>query len=149
MTINGIYGLNGIDSKAARLQCCRIMRILLADDHAAARSSMKELLETQRGWNVCGEASDGQEAIDKTRQLRPDIVILDISMPVLNGFAAAEAIKELCPDTAILVYSVYDPKAFLKEAKRLGVDGYVSKSEGRQAIVNQIAAIERGLSAAR
>jgi DNA-binding NarL/FixJ family response regulator len=122
------------------------MRILIADDHEAVRRGMRALLETQRGWNVCGEAGDGQEAIDRTKQLRPDVVILDISMPVLSGFAAARAIKEFYPDTAILVYSVYAPEAFLKEAKRLGLDGYISKSENRQALLNEVATLQRRLS---
>lgn len=119
------------------------MRILLADDHEAARLGIRALLESQSGWEVCGEADNGQTAIDKTRELKPDIVILDILMPGLNGFAAAKVIKELSPDTAILVYSAYDSEAFLHEARRMGLDGFVSKSESRRVILDAVEAVRR------
>lgn len=121
------------------------MRILVADDHEAVRRGLTALLECRYGWKVCGQAEDGQATIDKTKQLHPDVVILDISMPSLNGFAVAKAIREFCPEIAIVVYSMYCPEAFLKEAKRLGLDGYVSKSESRQAILNAVAEVERRL----
>ena len=105
------------------------MRILVADDHEAVRRGLRSLLETQAQWKVCGEAEDGNDAVEKTKSLKPDLVILDISMPNLSGFGAAKLIKELSPDTAILVYSMHRSQAFLDEARRIGVDGYVAKSE--------------------
>lgn len=105
------------------------MRILLADDHEAVRRGMRTLLETQDGWRVCGEAENGQDAVDLAKELRPDIVILDISMPVLSGFGAARLIKERFPEVPILAYSMYRSEAFLQEARRIGLSGYVSKSE--------------------
>lgn len=122
------------------------MRILLADDHEAVRLGMRSLLESQDGWKVCAEADNGHAAIEKTKAVRPDLVILDILMPGLNGFAAAKVIKELSPDIPILVYSAYHSEAFLNEAHRLGLNGYVSKSESRQAIVDAVDAVGRSRS---
>lgn len=120
-----------------------IVRILLADDHEAIRLGMRTLLESQRGWEVCGEADNGETAIHKTRELKPDVVILDILMPGLNGFAAAKVIKELSPNTAILVYSAYHSEAFLHEARRMDLDGFVSKSESRRVILDAVETVRR------
>jgi DNA-binding NarL/FixJ family response regulator len=118
------------------------MRILLADDHEAIRRGMRALLETQDGWKVCGEAADGQEAVQKTKELKPDIVILDISMPVLSGFGAARLIKEHLPNTPILAYSMYRSEAFLEEARRIGLGGYVAKSEDGPTLLMAVDAVQ-------
>jgi DNA-binding NarL/FixJ family response regulator len=122
------------------------MRILLADDHEAIRRGMRALLETQDGWRVCGEAADGQEAVEKTKSLRPDIVILDISMPVLSGFGAARLIKERFPNTPILAYSMYRSEAFLEEARRIGLGGYVAKSEDGPTLLMAVDAVQNNRS---
>jgi DNA-binding NarL/FixJ family response regulator len=119
------------------------MKILIADDHQMVRRGLRTLLEKQDGWEVCGEAETGHEAIDKTKELKPDIVVLDISMPLLNGFAVAKTIKELHPETAVVVYSVYASEAFLREALRIGLDGYVSKTDRWQEIVKAVEEVER------
>lgn len=119
------------------------MRILLADDFEIVRRSLRVLLESQQGWKVCAEAETGQEALEKTKSLKPDVVILDVSMPVLNGFGAAKAIKELFPETTILLYSMDATEAFKNEAQRIGVDAYVSKSDGGRAILKIIEALQR------
>lgn len=119
------------------------MRILLADDFEIVRRALRVLLETQRDWKVCGEAETGQEAVQKSQELKPDVVVLDVSMPVLNGFSAAKAIKHLSPDTAVLLYSMHHSKAFQVEAERIGVDGYISKADGGQEILRVIDALER------
>jgi CheY-like chemotaxis protein len=118
------------------------MRILIADDSEAVRRGVRALLESQDGWEICAEAENGKAAIEKAKELKPDIAILDIVMPVLSGFAAAKAIKEFSPDTAILVYSQHHSEGFLKEAARIGLDGYVSKSDSGQAILNAINAVK-------
>jgi len=119
------------------------MRILVADDHEAVRRGLRSLLETQAQWKVCGEAEDGNDAVEKTKSLKPDLVILDISMPNLSGFGAARLIKELSPGTAILVYSMHRSQAFLDEARRIGVDGYVSKSEDGATLLMAVDAAQR------
>ena len=135
-----------VDSLAPALVPIPSDEILIADDHETVRLGLRLLLESQDGWKVCGEADTGEAAIDKTKQLRPDIVILDIAMPVLNGLAAAKAIREFYPDTAIVIYSMYSPEAFLKEAKRLGLEGYISKCESREKLLNAVAAAQCRLS---
>ncbi|HTS11822.1 MAG TPA: response regulator transcription factor [Candidatus Limnocylindrales bacterium] len=119
------------------------MRILLADDHEAVRRGIRELLETQEGWKVCGEAENGQEAIDKAKALKPDVVILDISMPVLSGFGAAKVIRARLPEIPILVYSMYRSEAFVDEARRIGLNGYVSKSQDGPTLLMAVDAIQR------
>ena len=119
------------------------MRILLADDHEPVRRVMRALFETQREWKVCGEADNGQTAIQKAKELKPDLVILDIAMPVLNGFDAARTIKELLPDTAILAYSILQSEGFLNESRRIGFDGYISKSDGLRAMLNAVDEVQR------
>jgi DNA-binding NarL/FixJ family response regulator len=120
-----------------------VMRILLADDHEAVRRGLRNLLETQAQWKVCGEAEDGRDAVEKTKMLKPDMVILDISMPSLSGFGAARLIKELCPGTPILVYSMHRSQAFLEEARRIGVNGYISKSEDGPTLLMAVDAVQR------
>ena len=124
------------------------MKILIADDHAAVRRGMRALLEFHEGWEVCGEAENGQDAIEKTKQAKPDLVILDVAMPALSGFEVAKLIKELYPETAILSYSILQSEAFLNEALRLGMDAYVSKSGGVQALVKAIEEVQHRRSLA-
>ncbi|MFZ0884894.1 MAG: response regulator [Candidatus Acidiferrales bacterium] len=87
-------------------------RILIADDHPEARRGARELLEAHQGWEVCGEAVNGMEAIEKTAALKPDIVILDLSMPKMSGVAAARMIRGMVPDVPLLLFSLYagDPQ---------------------------------------
>lgn len=119
------------------------MRILLVDDHEVVRRGLRALLETQREWRICGEAEDGMAGVEKTKALRPDIVILDVSMPRLSGFGAAKLIKEYCPNTPILLYSMYHSPAFLDEARRIGVTGYVAKTEDGPTFLMAVDAVQR------
>lgn len=121
---------------------CSAMRILVADDHESIRRGMRALLETQDGWKVCGEAENGQEAVEKAKALRPDIVIMDISMPVLSGFGAARLIKEHLPEVPILAYSMYRSEAFQEEARRIGLGGYVAKSEDGPTLLMAVDAVQ-------
>ena len=100
-----------------------IMRILIADDSAPVRQSMRALFESRSGWKICGEADNGEAAIEKTQELKPDVVVLDLAMPLVNGFIAAKIIKETSPDTAILLYSVYYSATFENEARKLRTEG--------------------------
>lgn len=118
------------------------MRILLVDDHEIVRRGLRNLLETQEHWLVCGEAEDGEGAVEKTKALRPDVVILDVSMPRLNGFGAAKLIRELFPETPILLYSMHYSRVFVDEARRIGVTGYVSKSEDAPTFLMAVDAVQ-------
>jgi DNA-binding NarL/FixJ family response regulator len=116
------------------------LRILIVDDHEALRAGVRAVLES-RGLEVCGEAQDGQEALAKVLQLRPDLVILDITMPVLDGFSAAREIHKLRPNVGILLLSMHESASMVNVAKSSGARGYVAKSEGIARILKAVEAI--------
>jgi two-component system, NarL family, nitrate/nitrite response regulator NarL len=103
------------------------VRVVVADDHAFIRQGIRAMFEA-RGWTVSGEAADGQEAVELVQKLRPVLVVLDISMPVLNGLQAAKAIRASVPSTKIIVLSMHDSPHARKEALKAGADGYVTKT---------------------
>jgi DNA-binding NarL/FixJ family response regulator len=115
--------------------------VLVVDDHPAIRRSLRKLLHDS-GVQVVGEAGDGEEAVRLCERLHPDIVVLDIAMPVLNGFEAAQQIAEGCPDTKIIFLTAHALEEFAKEAFRLGGVGFVAK---KQAATGLPAAIEAAL----
>lgn len=104
----------------------RSQRILIVDDHDGIRRRLRSLLE-KAGFQVCGEAINGKEAVEKSKELVPDLVLLDLSMPVMTGFEALPLIAELST-TKILVLAVEESDAVKREALRLGAHGYVGKS---------------------
>jgi DNA-binding NarL/FixJ family response regulator len=112
-------------------------RILLADDHALIRQGLKTLLEGQ-GFQVVWEASDGQEALRLAEKAKPDVAILDISMPVLNGVDAARELKKSSPNTKILLLTQHDEDQYVTEALRAGAKGYVLKSQAVGDLVHAI-----------
>jgi DNA-binding NarL/FixJ family response regulator len=114
------------------------VRILLADDHEIVRHGLRRLLETQPGWKICGEAGSGREAVEKTRQLKPDIVILDHSMPELSGAEAARQILKALPQTEIVILTMHDSEQLLRDVMEAGVHGYVLKSD---AMCNMVDAV--------
>jgi DNA-binding NarL/FixJ family response regulator len=111
------------------------MRILVADDQELVRRRVCSTFASRPDFEVCGEASSGQEAIDKAKALQPDLVILDITMPVMNGLDAARMIRECCPAAHILIFSVHRSKHLLHEAQKIGVEGYVTKGEPPQNLL--------------
>lgn len=116
-------------------------RILLADDHEIVRHGLRRLLESQAGWEICGEAASGPEAVEKVRQVKPDIVILDYSMPGLNGAEAARQILALAPQTEVLILTMHDSEQLLREVLGLGVRGYVLKSDAMSEMVAAVNAL--------
>jgi len=117
------------------------VRILLADDHEIVRHGLRRLLETQPGWNICGEAGSGREAVEKTRQLKPDIVILDHSMPELSGAEAARQILKALPQTEIVILTMHDSEQLLRDVMEAGVHGYVLKSDAMCNMVDAVNAL--------
>src|ERR1700729_4099441 len=103
------------------------LRILIADDHDLLRRGEKALLQAHAGWKVCGEATTGREAVAKAEELKPDIAILDISMPDLNGVDAAKRIRKVAPATEILILSVHYSDQLIREIVEAGVRGYIVK----------------------
>jgi DNA-binding NarL/FixJ family response regulator len=112
-------------------------RILIADDHEIMRRGIRSVLESHGDYDVC-EVENGREAIEKTKELKPDLVILDVSMPVLDGFTAAREIKKDFPWIPILFFSLHRTDAFTEVAQKIGVNGYITKVEDRQTLLNAI-----------
>ena len=117
------------------------MRILIVDDHEAVRAGVRVALETREGLEVCGKAANGREALEKVRQLKPDVVILDITMPVMDGFSAAREINKILPGVAILLLSMHESPNMINVAKSSGARGYVAKSEGIATLVRALDAL--------
>ncbi len=103
--------------------------ILIVDDSALIRRMIHETLEQQDGWEVCGEAADGREAIEKAQQLKPDLIVLDLSMPVMNGLEAARVLKGLFPSLPLVMFTNFDTPQLTNEALSAGVSAVVSKSK--------------------
>lgn len=118
-------------------------RVLLADDHALVRQGLKAFLERQ-GFDVVGEASNGEEALPMAVKIQPDIVIMDISMPVLNGLDAARALQKSSPKTKVMLLTKHDGDQYVAEALRVGVRGYVLKSQVADDLVHAMQAVSRG-----
>jgi DNA-binding NarL/FixJ family response regulator len=127
------------------------LRILLADDHEIVRHGLRRLLEAQPGWEICGEAGSGREAVEKAQRAQPDVAVLDYSMPELNGVEAARQILKALPKTEVLLLTMHDSEQFLREALEAGVRGYVLKSDAMSELVAAVRALgahERFLSPA-
>jgi DNA-binding NarL/FixJ family response regulator len=105
------------------------LRILIADDHALIRRSLRSLLLTHSNWAVCGEAVDGQDAIDKARELHPDVVLLDVTMPRMTGLEAAPIIRREVPDSQVVIVTQHDSAELSRRAAEAGAQGFVVKSE--------------------
>ena len=104
------------------------MKILIADDKRHIRVELRHLIEAHEGWEVCAEAEDGVQAVDRSKQFRPDLVLLDLAMPELNGFEAARQISQVLPRVPILMVTLYASPQVEKEAERVGVQQVISKS---------------------
>jgi len=113
-------------------------QILIADDHEMLRRGIRNALEDRQDWQICGEAVDGQEAVNKVNTLRPDLVILDINMPVLNGLAAVRQILRNRPQTKIVIFTVHDSEQTIKEIQAAGAHAYVSKNDASDALLRVV-----------
>jgi DNA-binding NarL/FixJ family response regulator len=116
------------------------LRILIADDHALVRRSLRSLLLTHSNWDVCGEAVDGQDAVDKAKELRPDVVLLDVSMPRMTGLQAVPIIRLEVPESQILIVTQHDSNELSRRAIEVGAQGFVVKSEVTKYLVPAIEA---------
>jgi DNA-binding NarL/FixJ family response regulator len=111
------------------------LRILIADDNEVVRLGVRALLNPNRDWEICGDAATGREAITKVWELSPDVIILDLSMPVMNGFEAAAEIRRIAPSIKIVFLSVHDVPA---TARAVGGDAFVSKTSSCQELITTI-----------
>ncbi len=115
-----------------------MVRVLVVDDHAILRDGIRSLLESQDDIEVVGEASDGFEAIDRTEKLQPDVVLMDISMPRMNGLEATRQIKERFPDIKVLILTQHDNREYILPALNAGASGYVLKRSGRREMLEAL-----------
>jgi DNA-binding NarL/FixJ family response regulator len=115
------------------------LRILVVDDHAVVRRGVRSLLESHEGWEVCGEATTGRDAVEQSRRLRPDVVVMDLSLPGLNGLDATRQILKDAPDTEVLVLTMHRSEELARDVLQAGARGYVLKSD---ADANLIMAVD-------
>jgi DNA-binding NarL/FixJ family response regulator len=120
------------------------LRILLVDDHDVFRRGLRSLVETQVGWEVCGEATTGREAVEKVRKLRPDVVVMDITLPNLNGLEATRRIRKAAPETQVFIVTVHESEEVLAQALRAGAHGCMVKSDAGRDLVRGIEALAQG-----
>jgi DNA-binding NarL/FixJ family response regulator len=119
------------------------MRILLADDHEVVRRGMRVLLEARPGWQICDEAVDGRDAVEKAAYHKPDVVILDIGMPVLNGLEAARQIRKDQPAVEVLILTMHESEQVVREVVESGARGYVLKTDAGRALVKAVEALSQ------
>jgi DNA-binding NarL/FixJ family response regulator len=120
------------------------LRILLADDHALVRRGAREVLHTQHGWRVVGEAANGREAVEKAIKLKPDVAILDISMPELDGVEVTRQIREAIPDAKVIVLTMHESDHAVQRALDAGAHGYILKSDLTECLPEAVEAIVEG-----
>lgn len=117
--------------------------VLVADDHDIVRRGLRDLIERQPGWKVVGEATNGREAVEKAKQLKPDVSILDISMPSLNGLEAARQIAASGSPTKVLILTIHHSDPLIQQMVRAGVRGYVLKTDAATDLVHAVEALQR------
>jgi DNA-binding NarL/FixJ family response regulator len=119
------------------------MRILIADDHDVVREGLRDLLGARRGWEVCGESKNGIDAVEQARKLAPDLAILDLSMPRLDGLEAARRIRQMLPSTDVLLFTVHASEELAAQAMEAGARGYVPKSSSAEELLNAVESASR------
>ncbi len=120
------------------------IRLLVADDHLIVRDGLRLILETVEDFDLVGEAGDGAEAVRLVEALHPDVVLMDLRMPVMGGLEAIEILRERCPKTAIVILTTYNEDELLVRGLRAGARGYLLKDTGRRALFDTIRAAARG-----
>ena len=119
------------------------LKILIADDHEVVRRGLCALLQSHEGWEICGDAKDGREAVEMAKQLKPDVVILDVGMPNLNGLAATRQLLQQNPQQKVIVLTITDSDQVIREALDAGARGFVLKSDAARDLVSAVEALQR------
>ncbi|MFL5297909.1 MAG: response regulator [Phenylobacterium sp.] len=118
-----------------------MLRILIADDHEIVRKGVRDIIESHPGWEVCAEASDGQQALELALQHKPDIVVLDVSLPILNGLALTRRLQKECANTRVLLFTMHDDDETVNGGLAAGARGYVLKSDSESNLEAAISAL--------
>ena len=119
------------------------LQILIADDHGVVRKGLRALLESTKGWKVCAEATNGRNAVEQAETFRPDIAILDISMPQLNGVEATRQIRKMRPQTEVLILSMHESDLLLRESLTAGAKGYLLKEDADDFLLPAVDALRQ------
>ena len=119
------------------------LRILVVDDHPVVRRGVRSLLESHEGWEVCGEATTGRDAVEQSRQLRPDVVVMDLSLPELNGLDATRQILKDAPGTEVLVLTMHRSEELARDVLRAGARGYIMKSDAGENLITAVDTLRR------
>jgi RNA polymerase sigma factor (sigma-70 family) len=120
------------------------IRILLADDHTVVRKGLRLLLEMQAGFSVIADAADGREAVELAQKLTPDVVVMDVAMPILNGIEAARQITAKLPQTAVVFLSMHADEGYVLKALKAGARAYLLKDSAEYDLINAIRAVSEG-----
>jgi DNA-binding NarL/FixJ family response regulator len=121
-------------------------RVVIADDHELARAGLRAMLTGQRGLELVGEAANGREALELCRRLQPDLALIDVRMPVLDGLATCRAIKQECPATSVILVTVHENPEYLLEALKAGAAGYVLKDISQRELITAVYGVLQGES---
>lgn len=119
------------------------LRILVADDHQVVRTGLRTLLESKTGWQVCAEAANGREAVEKAGELQPDVAVLDIGMPLLNGVEATRQIRKVSPKTEILILTMHDSEHMIQGVMDAGAHGYILKDDADRNLLAAVDSLRR------
>jgi CheY-like chemotaxis protein len=133
-----------MDMSATMQASDRRFRVLIAEDQPIIRGMVRSTLEKVSHLEVCAEAEDGGKAIELAQRLKPDVVVLNVTMPVLNGFEAAREIRAILPEIAIVILSTHADRVFVEAAKKIGVRSYIAKSKAGEVLVKAIEAAVKG-----
>ncbi len=119
------------------------LRILIADDHSVVRAGLRALLESWAGWEVCAEASDGRDAVEKASKLKPDVAVLDIGMPLLNGVEATRRIRTASQATEILILTMHESDDLVQQVIQAGARGYILKDDADRVLIAAVDAVRQ------
>lgn len=119
------------------------LRIMVADDHEVVRRGLRSLLEAQPGWQVCAEASDGREVLQKALELKPDIIVLDVAMPNLNGLETTRQVLKTNPKTRVLILTLHDSDQLIREVLSAGASGFLLKTDAARDLVSAVDALRQ------
>lgn len=118
-----------------------LLRILIADDHAVVRTGLRTLLESRSGWEVCAEATDGRDAVEKAAKHKPHVAVLDIGMPLLNGVEATRRIRKSSPDTEVLILTMHESEDLVQQVIEAGARGYILKDDADRILLAAVDAL--------
>ncbi|HUJ39132.1 MAG TPA: response regulator transcription factor [Candidatus Acidoferrales bacterium] len=119
------------------------LRVLVADDHPIVRAGLRALIESRHNWQVCAEAENGREAVEKGGKLKPDIAVLDISMPLLNGIEATRQLRRISPETEVLILTMHDADQMVQQLVDAGCRGYILKDDADRELLAALDALRR------